>query len=353
MLPTIEQYRDTLHTPHGLLRSLTDIEPERDIYGDVIGVAGNKAAVFKVWRDGKPLMLKCYFKANPGANDTYDYIAAHTSPLLSRVGLLREEFFVYGDNGIGRWVDVVAGEWAEGRTLAREMELAVRRALAARQANGRQASSALGDYDRTPTTQRDNGQPRGDVQTLSALTRNFCDLAAQLLESPWAHGDLKPENIVVEPGGVMKLIDYDALWFPGRVAARSVETGTPGYQHPRRDYRLQGKAVDHYPIALIAASLALIAREPGLYKERGIDESVLFDPEAILAGRSTLYNRLMEEAVADGSEHSGQTTVDSTGSGRELTAAGDPLARLLTMLSSPGLELPELNDAIKNLNRRR
>jgi thiamine kinase-like enzyme len=45
--------------------------------------------------------------------------------------------------------------------------------------------------------------------TLHHLSAQFEQLASELLQAPWAHGDLKPENIVVSREGELQLIDFD------------------------------------------------------------------------------------------------------------------------------------------------
>lgn len=39
-------------------------------------------------------------------------------------------------------------------------------------------------------------------------------MAAALTADDWAHGDLKPENIVADNRGRLHLIDFDAMFLP-------------------------------------------------------------------------------------------------------------------------------------------
>ncbi|MDR0510759.1 MAG: WG repeat-containing protein [Rikenellaceae bacterium] len=274
---SIASFIDTMSAPEGLFRTLGVTDARRNIYDEIVFTAGNKAAVFRVRADGVQgeLLLKCYVKPGGPSRAVYDYLSRQNSDILAHVRLLREEMYVYGVN---RYVDVVVGEWVEGTTLEAEIELAAR---------------------------------HGDSERFDALSRAFDSLALELLAAEWSHGDLKPENIVVAPDGRMKLIDCDALVFPccpvddtstgqqGGNAPADVfrETGTEGYRHPLRGERLWDKSVDHYPIALIAATLRLLAIRPELYAGRGIAESVLFSPEAVIAGRSPLYDKVLALAA--------------------------------------------------------
>jgi len=277
------------------------------------------------------MALKCYFRPNPGARQLYDYLASNHSPLLCRAELLPGELYVYDNDGRGQWVDVVVSQWVEGRTLEREMALAAQPSAASSPTEARLSAEGWRGSAKGGNTTLADSSSAPAAAVFAALEQSFLDLAAALLDAPWAHGDFKPENIIVGADGTMKLIDYDALWFPGMTATEGREIGTPGYQHPSRDHTHAGKQIDHYPIALIASSLHLLARDPQLYARRGVDESVLFDPEAILARRAPLYEQCLAQA---------RSTDDQFGT------------RLLELLSSLSPEIPALNMSIKISARR-
>lgn len=264
-VPSIGSYMDTIRSPHGLFRALGDVVPERDIYDEIVSVAGNKAVIFRVEAQGRPMVLKCYFKPGAPSAEVYDYVQGLSKDILSDIRLLPREMYVFRD-GEGEYVDIVAGEWTEGVNLGTAIRLAVR---------------------------------QNDKERLEDLTRVFDSLALAILSAEWGHGDLKPENIIVTPGGGMKLIDYDAFYIPGHSPA-VIEIGTEGYRHPARDEKLYDKSADHYPIALISATLRLLSCDPNLYHRRMVAESVLFSPEEVLQGRSELYQELLSAAADQG-----------------------------------------------------
>lgn len=163
---TLRQYLTTLEEPSGLCRTLEPFELCRDQQGRPLYAVGNSAAVFRIRREGRLQALRCYMRPAEHLAEIYG------SRLLTR------ELFLYTSPDEGVWCDVVVDDWVEGRTLREEIDLALQAA---------------------------------DRERLGALANRFDRLAARLVADDWAHGDLKPENIVVRPSGELQLIDFDAL----------------------------------------------------------------------------------------------------------------------------------------------
>ncbi|MFQ8806413.1 MAG: hypothetical protein ACLR8Y_16630 [Alistipes indistinctus] len=63
------------------------------------------------------------------------------------------------------------------------------------------------------------------------LAGRFDRMALWLLLQPYAHGDIKPDNILVEPSGELRLIDLDGMFLPQFAGERSVVLGSPTCQH--------------------------------------------------------------------------------------------------------------------------
>ncbi len=230
--PTITDYIAALENPEGVFRTLGKLSVRRDIYGAVEFLAGNSAAIFRhTAADGGQRFLKCYIRPNRHLHTIYDYVERRRPALLPEVRLLREEVFVHRPDSAAGWVDVVEGEWTEGQTLA----AALARAAA-----------------------------RNDGERLVQLARAFDALTRQLAAAEWAHGDLKPENIVVKPGGALALIDCDAMWIPALTGERAAELGTPPYSDPGRTAADFDKTVDDHPARLIARGIRALADRPEL-----------------------------------------------------------------------------------------
>ena len=54
-------------------------------------------------------------------------------------------------------------------------------------------------------------------------------LAMWLLPQPFAHGDLKPDNILVQADGSLTLVDYDGMYVPAMQGQKSRELGSPDF----------------------------------------------------------------------------------------------------------------------------
>ncbi len=258
--PSITDYIRTLENPTGVFRTLGEVEVERDIYGEAALRAGNSAAVFTYMRDGQRRMLKCYTRPNPRLREIYAYIEQNRPALMPDIRLMPGELYVHSLSGEEGWVDVVEGEWIEGETLD---------AAAARAAKN------------------------GDQPGLAGLADTFDDLCRTLLAQEWAHGDLKPENIVVRPDGSLALIDCDAVWIPGSAGQQAVELGTPGYQHPARNASHFDKRIDDYPVLLISTSLHALALQPELYVKYNTTDNLILSPGEVVEGRSAALAEML------------------------------------------------------------
>lgn len=270
------QYLSSLAEPHGLLRTLTDLQLCRDADGRPICSVGNSALVVKVRHAGDIFALRCYTRPKRNLRAIYGE------------RLLPEELFVYTDGERGEWCDVVLGEWVEGTTL----QMAMVRSL-------------------------------GDSERMQCLASQFDRLALDLLGREWAHGDVKPENIIVGTDGRMHLIDFDAMYRPGFSAADCEESGTRAYQHPDRA-GVFGKEIDDYPIALISTSLHALARQPAFSGKE--DDTLPIVPARAVAGEDEALTQI--EAL--------------------FASAGDAVRyRVARLLRSPQPRLPRLAEFLR------
>lgn len=246
---TLRQYLLTLSDPEGLLRTLAGAEVCRDAQGRILYAAGNSAAVFRIRHRGQVRSLRCYLRPMRHLREIY------------RERFLEKELYLYDTAGAGTWVDVVVGEWIEGETLSEAAE----RAAAER-----------------------------DTQRLQALAAAFDALAARLVSDDRAHGDLKPENIIVDAQGALRLIDFDAAYLPEFSGEQSPELGTAAYQHPARTAADFNERLDDYPAALISTALHALALDPTLRERYPESDGLLFTPREILRGRDAAYREVME-----------------------------------------------------------
>lgn len=278
--PSIVDYLAALENPEGLFRTLfgglqgparghgTDhgLQFERDIYGGLKFRSGNSAAVFRYRSsDGADRFLKLYIRPNLYLREIYDYVERRRPPILPEVRLLADELWVDSPAGFTGWVDVAEGAWTPGETLEKAQEIAV---------------------------------AKGDKPLLVRLATAFDRLWAELQAAPWAHGDLKPENIIVLPeanfltpdhpdagpaggrhpgmddadGNIrpavgemaigqgskhlnLRLIDCDAMWIPDFAGRRAAELGTPGFRDPNRTPEHFDGSIDDHAAKIISKNL--------------------------------------------------------------------------------------------------
>ena len=92
-------------------------------------------------------------------------------------------------------------------------------------------------------------------RSLSLLAYQFSRLSMWLLAQPFAHGDLKPDNIIVREDGTLTLVDYDGMYVPAMKGQKARESGTPDFRHPSRTEDSFDKHIDDFSIAAIMLSL--------------------------------------------------------------------------------------------------
>jgi hypothetical protein len=290
---------DVLCHPLGRFRRLENVTPVVDSRGEADFRAGSRSVIFPVSTSSGKFAMKCYTKIDVGQGErlaaAVGYLNRLNAQYLIRSVYLDDEVYVFDSLGRGGWRPVLLAEWVEGCSL--------RSWLADRCAAKEGAA-------------------------LRAMAERFARLGLWLLEQEWAHGDLKPDNIIVAPDGTLRLIDYDNVFVPQFAGALSPELGTPGFQHPARDAKLYDARMDDYSIALISCALYALSEFPEWYAEGADGELLLFDPPQAVAGRDGLLQRLRAHWLDEGR-----------------TA----LYRLASLAGSPSPVLPELPEVLRHV----
>ena len=131
---------------------------------------------------------------------------------------------------------------------------------------------------------------------MHALSLMFEEFALSLLGEKWAHGDLKPENIIFSNDG-LHLIDFDAMYREGFTVDDCVEIGTRQFQHPLRDRSDFGRDIDNYPIALITTVLAALSLDSSIGRNIPNSDYLLIRPDLAIANKDDML-RSVEELFA-------------------------------------------------------
>lgn len=231
---------NTIRSPYLYLGVAEDAE----VFSDTINI-GNRAVTARCRHrgNGEYFLLKCYYRTiNHGAEIYGERFHANA---------LR----VYTIGGITEFADVLIDSWVEGEPLDVRVE--------ARDCDFR------------------------------SLSRAFDRMALGLLGQTWAHGDVKPENIICRPDGSMQLVDMDAMWMEGMPLERCHEYGTPEFSHPRRVQMTVGKHVDDFAVALISTALAAAALDPEMFRSALDARRRIFIPSCIVDGRDAGLNHAL------------------------------------------------------------
>ena len=221
-------------------RELASLRPVLDSHGDPLMSSGNFAVVFKMRdeNDGKLYAVKCFIKDQEGRDVSYRKIADElemiSSSYLLPLRYLENELFVDSAQCSIEEFPIVVMEWVEGETL----DACLNRNL-------------------------------NDKYELEMLSYRFNRMAAWLLAQPFAHGDLKPDNILVRKDGSLVLVDYDGMFVPSMKGEKAREIGSPDYRHPSRTDSNFDEHIDDFSIAVISLSLKALALNPRLTSDLG------------------------------------------------------------------------------------
>ena len=118
---------------------------------------------------------------------------------------------------------------------------------------------------------------------LGALARNWRASIRDMRTVGIAHGDLHHGNIVIEPDGVMRFLDYDSMYAPPLDGLKNSEIGHPNFQHPKYHFpersRPFDKNMDNFSALVIYVSLLAVEDNPSLWKTYHNDYNLIFEGE--------------------------------------------------------------------------
>ena len=244
--PLISEYLASIRDAHDNLDKLSHLVPVMDKYGEPYRSSGAFAVVFKMKDEqtGKCYALKCFTEEQEGRAEAYRQIAEELefveSPYITSVKYLEKEMFV-DSNCEDEEFPVLLMDWIEGETME---------------------TYVAANYT--------------DTHAMSMLCYRFCKMAAWLRSQSFAHGDIKPDNIMVRPDGTLTLVDYDGMFVPAMKGQKSPTIGTKDFSHPLRTIDDFDETIDDFALASIALSLKAISLDPSLLQTYGASDRLLF-----------------------------------------------------------------------------
>ena len=247
--PLISEYVRAIQDASSNLDKLAHLVPVLDAHGEPYRSSGAFAVVFKMKDEqtGKCYALKCFTEEQEGRAEAYRQIADELefvdSSYITSVKYLDKEIFVDSSCEEDEF-PVLLMDWIDGETME--------------------------------TYIAENYQ---DNYAMAMLCYRFCKMAAWLRSQPFAHGDIKPDNIMVRPDGNLTLVDYDGMFVPAMKGQKSPTIGTKDFSHPLRTVDDFDETIDDFALASIALSLKVIALKPSLLDEYGAADRLLFSAE--------------------------------------------------------------------------
>ena len=244
--PLISEYVRAIQDASSNLDKLAHLVPVLDDHGEPYRSSGAFAVVFKMKDEqtGKCYALKCFTEEQEGRAEAYRQIADELefvdSSYITSVKYLDKEIFVDSSCEEDEF-PVLLMDWIDGETMENYIA--------------------------------ENYQ---DNYAMAMLCYRFCKMAAWLRSQPFAHGDIKPDNIMVRPDGNLTLVDYDGMFVPAMKGQKSPTIGTKDFSHPLRTVDDFDETIDDFALASIALSLKAISLKPSLLDEYGAADRLLF-----------------------------------------------------------------------------
>jgi serine/threonine protein kinase len=251
--PLISEYIEAVKSAEDNFEELNYLRPVLDEEGMPIMSAGGFSVVFKMKdvKSEKFFAVKCFTRSQDGRDESYKLIADEleyvSSNYLTTIKYYENELFVDTDNSEEDEFPVLLMDWVEGKTL----DIYIKENI--------------------------NNQ-----YALEMLAYQFNKMAAWLITQPFAHGDLKPDNIIMKEDGQLVLVDYDGIYVPAMKGQKAREIGSPGFRHPSRTVDVFDEHIDDFSIASIALALKAIAMKPVLWNEYGGNDRLLFSENDFL-----------------------------------------------------------------------
>ena len=244
--PLISEYVRAIQDASSNLDKLAHLVPVLDDHGEPYRSSGAFAVVFKMKDEqtGKCYALKCFTEEQEGRAEAYRQIADELefvdSSYITSVKYLDKEIFVDSSCEEDEF-PVLLMDWIDGETME---------------------SYIAENYQ--------------DNYTMAMLCYRFCKMAAWLRSQPFAHGDIKPDNIMVRPDGSLTLVDYDGMFVPAMKGQKSPTIGTKDFSHPMRTVNDFDETIDDFALASIALSLKAISMNSKLLDTYGASDRLLF-----------------------------------------------------------------------------
>ena len=267
--PLISEYIRAIQDASSNLDKLAHLVPVLDDHGEPYRSSGAFAVVFKMKDEqtGKCYALKCFTEEQEGRAEAYRQIADELEfvdfSYITSVKYLDKEIFVDSSCEEDEF-PVLLMDWIDGETMESYI-----------------AENYQNNY------------------AMAMLCYRFCKMAAWLRSQPFAHGDIKPDNIMVRPDGNLTLIDYDGMFVPAMKGQKSPTIGTKDFSHPLRTVDDFDETIDDFALASIALSLKAISMNSTLLDTYGASDRLLFSESDYRTPSSSKAISALQDLMCD------------------------------------------------------
>ena len=245
--PLISEYIEAIRYAEDNFDKLSNLRPVLDDNGNPIMSSGNFAVVFKMKdiETNKLYAVKCFIREQEERQERYREI-------IKVLDEIKSSYFVsaqYYDNEL--FVDTTQDDETEFPVLVMDWVDGI----------------PLDDYMKAIESK----------QFLRELLANqFQKLVCWLLPKHYAHGDLKPDNIIVRDDGSIVLVDYDGMFVPSLRGKDALEMGTPMYRHIGRTLSFYNEYIDDFAAVKILLLLKVNALGAISYNQYATGNNVEF-----------------------------------------------------------------------------
>ena len=267
--PLISEYVRAIQDASNNLDQLAHLVPVLDDHGEPYRSSGAFAVVFKMKDEqtGKCYALKCFTEEQEGRAEAYRQIADELefvdSSYITSVKYLDKEIFVDSSCEEDEF-PVLLMDWIDGETMENYIA--------------------------------ENYQ---DNYAMAMLCYRFCKMAAWLRSLPFAHGDIKPDNIMVRPDGNLTLVDYDGMFVPAMKGQKSPTIGTKDFSHPLRTVDDFDETIDDFALTSIALCLKAISMNSTLLDTYGASDRLLFSESDYRTPSSSKAISALQDLMCD------------------------------------------------------
>ena len=231
--PSISEYAQALRAPEDHFgEQLKHLRLVLDGTNQPVMSSGSFAVVFKMTDGERFYALKCFTKEQAGRDEAYRQIAEELSsvqyPFLVHFDYYEAALSVATGQTDETKFPVLLMDWVDGVPLDKYIA----------------------------TIAHDDREAR------ERLLHELLALMTFLLPQCFAHGDLEPDNILVQKDGRVKLLDYDGMYVPAMDGQAAREAGNPLYR-PRLLQKLPfDRNIDDYAAVLILLLAAYNVHTP-------------------------------------------------------------------------------------------